>query len=140
MALGDVTLINGDNAALVEILASATVANGVPTGNAGVALQDVKAALGQTGELPKKVRVGCLSTAGSGTMTVQLRLWLRMGSYGWVAGQNLNAGVAIAEDGNDVIQYSEVVDLFDVADRCYLEIVAIAGTSTAVKGFIAISR
>jgi hypothetical protein len=42
--------------------------------------------------------------------------------------------VAIPETGTDAIDYSEDIGDLRAVDRLYLEIVAIAGTSTAVTG------
>lgn len=136
MAIGDVTVISPDSAA-IEILASRTTANGSPSGAVGVLANDVRALLGV---LPKKVRVAVISTAGSGTMTVTLRLWIELGALGWVVAATLNAGSAIAETGTDLIDYSEIIDIVDTADRFYLEVMAIAGTATAVKGELVVDR
>lgn len=137
MALGDITVISPDSAA-IELLASAIAANGAPSGGAaGLAANDVRAVLGV---LPKKMRVAVLSTAGSGTMTATMRLWHHLGALGWVVASTINGGSAIAETGTDTIGYSEIVDILDVADRFYLEIIAIAGTGTAVKGELVLDR
>lgn len=136
MAIGDVTAISPD-ASAIEVLASVIAANGAPAGAVGVSLNDIRAALGA---LPKKVRAAIVSTAGSGVMTAAARVWLHLGAIGWVVAATLNAGAAIAETGADTIGYSEIVDAFDTADRVYIEITAIAGTATAVKGLIAIAR
>jgi len=138
MALGTVTdTINGQSF-IVELLASATVANGIPSGaSAGIETNLLRV----SNKLPDKIRVGVKSTAGSGTMTVTLRVWLRAGAI-WFRAKDLNASsaapstaVAIAETSADAIQYSEEVCGISGADRIYLEIVAIAGTSTAVTGY-----
>lgn len=139
MALGDVTAIIAGRSFAVELLASAIAANGAPAAAAGIDIQQ----LGSSGRIPRQIRVGIKSTAGSGVMTVTLRVWLRFGAaIGWMVAKALAAAdsapqtaVAIAETGNDTIGYAEPVDLVDGADRIYLEIVAIAGTSTAVTGF-----
>lgn len=139
MALGDITTIIPGQSIAVEILASATAANGIPTGSNGVDIN----ALRVSGQLPQSIRVGVKSTAGSGTMTVTPRVWFRFGStVGWQVGQAMAASsaapqtaVAVAETGADTIMYSEVVLLPNGADRIFLEIVAIAGTNTAITGF-----
>lgn len=136
MAIGTVTTLTPD-AAAIELLASATATNGAPTGSAGLSAN----ALAQVfGTIPRKLRVAVVSTAGSGTMTCTLTLWMRLGSLGWVQAQKLNAGSAIAETGTDTIGYSETVDTLECADRFYLEIAAIAGTNTAVTGYLALAR
>ena len=139
MALGDVTVILADKAHAVEILASATAANGIPSGSSGIEAN----ALRERNIAPGRIRIGVKSTAGSGTMTVTLRVWFRFGStIGWMVGKAIEASsatpqtaVAIAETTADAIAYTESVELPAAADRVYLEIVAIAGTSTAVTGF-----
>lgn len=138
MALADVTNTVAGSSFVVELLASATAANGIPSTGA----HGIDANLLRVGsKIPDKIRVGVKSTAGSGTMTVTLRVWLRAGGV-WYRAKDLNASsaapgtaVAIAETSADAIQYSEEVSGVSGADRIALEIVAIAGTSTAVTGF-----
>jgi hypothetical protein len=143
MALGTVTPLNDDSKA-IEFLASLVAANGIPTGNAGLSAQDIRTLLGA---MPSRMLVGAISTAGSGTMTVTLRVWHRLGALGWFVLKALNAStaapstaVAIAETGADTIGYMEMVDGFGIGDRYYLEVVAIGGTSTAVTGYLALGR
>jgi hypothetical protein len=136
MAVGDITVISPD-AAAIEVLASATVANGAPAGAAGIDANTLRSLLGC---LPKTLRAAVQSTAGSGTMTATIRVWIRLGALGWVVAKALNGGAAIAETGTDTIGYSETVDVADTADRYYIELVAIAGTATAVKGLLVVSR
>lgn len=142
MALAAVTATRGD-AHVVELLASAIAVNGLPTGDAGIALDAGFSSDQARGRrpLPKQIRVAVNSTAGSGTMTVTLRVWGRAGGI-WFRLKDLNASsaaphtaVAIPETTADSIKYSEVVECVDGCDRLYLEIVAIAGTSTAVTGY-----
>jgi hypothetical protein len=136
-AIGDVTSVHA-YASVVELLASATATNGAPS-----AANGIDAALSRAfgyGVQPKKMRVAVRSTAGSGTMTVSLRLWMRIGGVGWVVAAALNGASPIAETGTDSIAYSEAVDVLDGADRYYLEITAIAGTSTAVTGYLVVTR
>jgi hypothetical protein len=128
---------------VVELLASATAANGIPSGaSAGI---DVSL-LRKLGKLPDSIRVGVNSTVGSGTMTVTLRVWGRAGAV-WFRLKDLNASsaaphtaVAIAETSADSIKYSEVVDCISGCERLFLEIVAIAGTLTAVTGYAIVGR
>ena len=136
MALGDVTQTVSGQSCMVEILASATATNGAPSGaSAGVEIN----ALNAYGAVPTTARFGCVSTAGSGTMTVALRLWGYMGGK-WAVLKALNGGSNIAETGTDTIGYSEEVTTIHVCSRLYLEITAIAGTSTAVTGYAWIAR
>lgn len=138
MALGDETDTVAGQSYVVEILASAIAANNAPSGaSAGVSTNQ----LARFGRVPDKIRVGVKSTAGSGTMTVTLRTWLYAGGAWFVAKPHATSSaapqtaVAIAETSSDAIQYSEVVTGVSSAARIYLEIVAIAGTNTAVTGY-----
>ena len=121
----------------IELLASAAATNGIPTSTAGIDCNLLRS----KGRIPDKIRVGVASTAGSGTMTVTLRVWGRAGAV-WFRLKDLNASsaaphtaVAISETSADAIQYSEEVSGMSGCDRLYLEIVAIAGTLTAVTGY-----
>jgi hypothetical protein len=143
MALGDITETVAGESCSVEILASAIAANGIPSGTSGIDLSLVRRSIGR---IPASIRVGVRSTAGSGTMTVTLRVWGRAGGV-WFRLKDLNAAstaphtaVAIPETGADSIQFSENVEGVGGCDRLYLEILAIAGTSTAVTGYAIVGR
>jgi hypothetical protein len=143
MALGDLTDTIAGESCVIELLASATAVNGIPTSTAGIDLNAVKRSLGK---IPNSVRVAVRTTAGSDTMTVTLRVWGRAGAL-WFRLKDLNTSsaaphtaVAIPENSTDSIKYSEVVEGVSVCDRLYLEIVAIAGTSTAVTGYGAFGK
>jgi hypothetical protein len=138
MALGaKVDTIAGESFT-IEMLASATAANGIPSGaSAGIETNLLRV----RGKVLDKIRCGVASTAGSGTMTVTLRVWGRAGAV-WFRLKDLNASsaaphtaVAIPETSADSIQYTEEVSGVSGCDRLYLEIVAIAGTATAVTGY-----
>lgn len=129
MALGTETDIIAGESKQVEILASAIATNGAPTSNAGVEIN----ALRIKGAIPSTVRCGCVSTAGSATMTATLKVWFKTPA-GWIVAKSLNAGSAIAETSADSIAYSEDVAVI-AASRIYMEIVAIGGTSTAITGY-----
>lgn len=136
MALGDVTTTLANESFVVEILASATAANGAPSGaSAGIDINLLRVG----GELPTSIRVGIISTAGSGTMTVTLKVWMYAGTK-WFVAQSLNGGSAIAETSADAIQFCESVSVIQGAARIYLEIAAIAGSSTAVTGYAIVGR
>jgi hypothetical protein len=137
MALGTVTDTVAGESYIVELLASAVAANGIPTSTAGIDLS----ALRRYGKVPDRIRVGVKSTAGSGTMAVTLRVWGRAGAL-WFRLKDLAASsaapqtaIAIAETSADAIAYSEVVEGVAGCDRLYLEITVIAGSSTAVTGY-----
>ena len=143
MALADVTDIVAGQSYAVEILASATATNGLPSGTNGVDMNLLRT----LGAIPDRLRIGIKSTAGSGTMTVTLRVWFRFGTIGWLVGKSIEASsatpqtaVAIAETTADAIAYTEVIQCPEAADRMYLEIVAIAGTATAVTGYAFVAR
>lgn len=118
----------------IELLASAIAANGAPAlATAGISCN----AIG----FKDKIRVGIKSTAGSGTMTVSARLWQYSGGV-WFVAKPLAADPSvpqtagtIAETSADGIAWSEEVSGLAGAARIYLEIVAIAGTATAVTGY-----
>lgn len=139
MALGDVTEIIANRALAVELLASATATNGLPSGSSGIDANLLRI----RNQTPERIRIGIKSTAGSATMTVTLRVWYRFGStIGWMVGKAIEASsatpqtaVAIGETTADAIAYTESVEYPSAADRVYLEIVAIGGTSTAVTGY-----
>lgn len=143
MALGTVTDTIVGESFVVELLASAIAANGIPSGaSAGIDASLLR----KLGKMPDKIRVGVASTAGSAVMTVTLRLWGRAGAV-WFRLKDLAASsaapataVAIAETSADAIQYSEEVSGIAGCERLYLEIVAIAGTNTAVTGYAIVGR
>lgn len=144
MALGAITTTIDGEAYAVELLASAIAANGIPTTTAGIDLNALRRDINIKNS--DSVRVGVVTTAGSATMTVTLRVWGRAGAL-WFRLKDLNASsaaphtaVAIPETSADAIQYSEVVEGVAGCDRLYLEIVAIAGTSTAVTGYAIVGR
>lgn len=86
------------------------------------------------------------STAGSGTMTVTLRLWAYSElTHAWhPMGINstitlrgvLDDGTAITEDGADILTHAEPVQFLSGFEYIYAEIVAIGGTATAVDLFL----
>lgn len=144
MGLGTVTTTIAGESFIVELLASATAANGVPSG--GTAGIDANLLRVPGNPIPDKIRVGVASTAGSGTMTVALRVWGHAGGL-WFRLKDLAASSAapttagtIGETGTDSIQYSEEVSGVRGCDRLYLEITAIAGTATAVTGYAIVGR
>ena len=141
MAVGDVTSSGYKNA--IQLLAAATATNSPPSGaSAGVAVN--QAVL--DGGAPRDGTIFVASTAGSGTMTVTLRLWSYLtaaavwapcgtGSTASLRGV-LNGGVAIDEIAADTIAHHEVVGVPWAFDRLYLEITAIGGTATAISAWL----
>lgn len=149
MAIGAITTIEGDLTA-IEILASAITTNNPPASlTAGVSVDVIKSAFGSI--VPDDLSLVVLSTAGSGTMTVTLRLW---GKWGTLAGLTsagawtplgtgadstkgiINGGVAIGETGSNTIRHAEPVSLTAHMERLYVEITAIGGTDTAITVFL----
>ncbi len=143
MALGTITDTIAGESFVVELLASATAANGIPSGaTAGIDISLLR----RNGSLSDKIRVGINSTAGSGTMTATMRVWGRAGAV-WFRLKDLAASsaapqtaVAIAETSADSLKYSEEVSGINSCERLYLEIVAIAGTLTAITGYAIVGR
>ncbi len=142
MALGTKTDTVAGQSYAIELLASAIAANGLPSGTAGIDTNS----LAEFGRVPDKIRVGVNSTAGSGTMSVTLRVWGRAAGI-WFRLKDLNASsaaphtaVAIPETSADAIAYTEEVTGIAGCSRLYLEIVAILGTSTAVTGYALVGR
>lgn len=89
------------------------------------------------------------STAGSGTMTVTLRLWgylaaagkwAPLGTGGDTTKGGLNAGAAIGETTADAIQHCEPFIYGGHFDRLYVEVAAIGGTSTSVDVWMVTPR
>lgn len=150
MALADITKIEGDELVAIEILASATAANSPPaTLTAGVSVDDIKRAFG--GAVPDDLSLVVLSTAGSDTMTVTLRLWAKWGTLAGLTANGawtplgtgadgtkgtVNGGAAIGETGSNTIRHAEPVSLTAHCQRVYVEITNIGGTSTAVTVFL----
>lgn len=117
-----------------QLLTAVTAANSPPSAvTDGISLDE----LNWTDEGSILVK----DTAGSGTMTVTLALWGYSSLSGaWHKMGDLNDGVAIAETSSDDIEYAEpVVGLRDF-QRLYLEVVAIAGTSTAISAWLQVGR
>lgn len=140
MAVGDATTVTDDGAIAIELLATATATNGVPSGaSAGLAVSTIEAALTR---VPPELTLSVYSNAGSGSMSATLRLWFYdpVAADWFPAGTGtdalkgvINAGAAIGETSADKIRHMEPVWFPWHVSRVYLEIVAIAGTATALK-------
>lgn len=134
---------------MLQLLTAATATNGQPSGaTAGFSLK------GRTPGKPQantwnhrnSGAIVVKNTAGSGTMTVTLRLWgYNAQSATWhPLGSDateslrgvLNAKSAIDEDGSDVITHAEPVTGLAAFVRVYLEVTAISGTATAVSAWL----
>lgn len=141
MAAGDISTAGLSRS--IKLLEGATAVNAVPSGAVGVEVNNLISGL-----RPEKMAVSIFSTAGTVTLTVTARLWVRHAASGtWAplgtgtdAGKGvLNGGAAIGETDTDAIRHTEVVDcppaLFD---RLYLQISAIGGTGTAIDAYAVI--
>jgi hypothetical protein len=82
------------------------------------------------------------STAGTGVLTVTVRLWFYSSHTGkwhpFGAGADgtkgtINAGNAMGETDADIVAHTEVIKDFQGFDRVYAQILAIGGTSTAIS-------
>lgn len=121
--------------ASIQLLTARTTTNGVPSlATAGVVLGD----MWRTS--PAALLVA--STAGSGTMTVTLRLWgYSVVSAAWhplgtgadSTKGTINAGAACGETNTDSIAHIEIVDGLYGFERLYAEVTAIGGTATAIS-------
>lgn len=130
---------------LIQLLDDATATNGAPSAATdGVALPQ------RWGDAIALVR----STAGSGTMTCTLKLWVywdgsadgSTDAIGWYPlGTNataadkgkLNEANAIGETGADAIAHVERIVGLNAFTRAYLEVTAIGGTGTAISAWLA---
>lgn len=123
----------------LRLLEAATATNSVPSGgSAGIALTGLP--LGDKAPIDGASLL-VYSTAGSGTMTVTIRLWgyhadgsvwVPLGPGGDTTKGTINEGAAIGETSTDVIRHAEPIDLPGHFSRLYAEITAIGGTSTAI--------
>jgi hypothetical protein len=142
MALG--TVSNDGPCRAIEVLASATATNSVPSGaTAGLDMNLVARA---DNERPESVSLVIASTAGSATMTATFKLWgycpgaadwVPLGPHKTATSKGLiNFGNAVTEHAADALRHAETVNqIFDFS-RVYLEITAIGGTSTAVTAWL----
>lgn len=82
------------------------------------------------------------NTAGSGTITVGVRMWgyyygvnrwlIVPGSRGVATNGGLFDGNVFGEAGSDIIAYAEVLENITGCSRLYAELTFVGGTSTAV--------
>jgi hypothetical protein len=73
------------------------------------------------------------STAGSGTLTADLRLWGYNKALGrWFAIGKPNSGTALAEVGTDLLSHSELIVGLRRFTRLYCQIVSLGGTATEI--------
>lgn len=133
----------------LRLLNAATATNSPPSGaTAGVSLRQRQPGVDGGNWRGKNDGVILVkSTAGSGTMTVTLRVWgysnltsawHPLGSDATTVANRgvLNEEGAIAEDGADNLVHAEPISGLGAFTRIYLEITAIGGTSTAVTSYL----
>jgi hypothetical protein len=141
------------NAGVTETVANGTFAVTDITGGAfaGVALHASQPGVSQAYWLKAwdDGEISGVNTAGSGVMTFQGRVWLMDNlTDAWhpagigdstnpVATRGyLNDGNTIAEDGADVITFTQPISGLTAFKRIYLEVVTITGTSTAITAWL----
>lgn len=126
-----------------QLLDAVTATNGVPSAaTAGIEVNT----LGYGGKGPTACSFILKSTAGSGTMTVTIKMWgydttvavwVPLGTNATAASKGLlNEGNAITEHAADVLRHAEPLDLPNHFDRLYAEVTAIGGTGTAVSAWL----
>lgn len=132
----------------IRLVNAATGTNGAPsTATDGVSLRTRQPGLDGASWRGRNSGVILLkSTAGSGTMTVTVRMWAYspltaawhpLGSSGTEADRGkLNGGNAIDEDGSDNVVHAEPVSGLGAFTRLYSEITAIGGTATAITIYL----
>lgn len=130
-----------------KLLDQVTATNGAPSAaTAGVAMKDFN----RPYVASREASVVVVSTAGSGTMTVTIKMWGYLAAASrWVPlGKNstaatkgiLNDGNAIAETGTDSIGHAEPLLFAGHFDRIYAEVTAIGGTDTAITVWLVVPR
>ena len=134
---------------MIQLIDDVTSANSAPS-----AATDGVAIPARWGDIHFLLR----STAGSGTMTVTVRLWVYRASaledgsgdeVGWYPlGTNstgadrgiLNEGNAIPEVTSNKLEHTERIVGLNAYDRAYCEVTAIGGTATAVSAWLVKAR
>ena len=120
------------------LLSAATATNSAPSGGAaGVSTNSL--AIG--GNIADTCTVLVYSSAGSGTMTVTVKMWgyansiwCPMGSHATDASKGLlNEANAIGETSADTIAHAEPISYIGHFDRVYAELTVIGGSATAIN-------
>jgi hypothetical protein len=134
--------------AFLKLLSAATATNSPPSGaTAGFSLRSRQPGIDGAQWNGKSDGVILVrSSAGTGTMTVTLRMWgyspltanwHPLGTNATMASRGvLNQGNAITEDGSDILTHAETVTGLAAFTRIYLEITAIGGTNTAINAYL----
>lgn len=141
--------------AYLQLLSAATATNGAPSGaTAGFDLRMGQNAGKFNEGFLRSMLEECVlvlkSTAGSGVMTVTVKLWgynprpdewVPLGTHTVDANRGvLNESTAIGEVVSDKLQFAQIVAGLKHFTRVYLEITAIGGTSTAVSAWLLASH
>lgn len=129
----------------IKLLSGATATSAVPT-----AATDGFSLRPDRSDSTQKLGAGTFSdavlflksTAGSGTMTVTVKLWVYndfaaawapLGTHATDATRGrINEGNAIGEVDTDSLRHTERVNALEHYDRVYAQVTAIGGTATAV--------
>jgi len=134
----------------LKLLDGATATNGVPTAG-DVTVGFPLYGIGRTGKSHNVPADGvasltAVSTAGSGTMTCQLRIWLWVdaitnwapyGGHATAASRGLiNLANAIDEVDANLLSHTELISGLNNYKRIYAQVAAIGGTDTAIDLWI----
>lgn len=144
MAIGAITSLGDGDTAEILLLDAATATNSPPSGAAaGISTNLLK----KYGNAPAAVGLKVWSTAGSGVMTVTIRMWgysnatwVPIGTGADTTKGTINSGAAIGETTADSIVHSEVLNYPCDFQRLYAEVTAIGGTATAISAALIVSR
>ena len=125
----------------VTVLSAITSTNSAPSGSAGVETNELVVG----SNVPDTCSLLVYSTAGSGTMTVTIKMWGQCNSIWFPLGTHetaatkgiINEGNALAETSANAIAHAEPISYLGTFDRVYAEVTAIGGTSTAINVVIA---
>ena len=130
---------------IITLLTSATSPNSAPGGAAGTSTNGLKVG----GNVPDTCAVFVKSTAGSGDMSVTIKLfgyvldapisgsWFPLGTHATAATRGIiNEGNPIDEVVPNGLRHVEPLSYCGTFDRLYAEITAIEGDATAVSVFV----
>ena len=140
----------------IKVLDGVTTNNGVPTAGSatvGFALKGlggyvatVSSSMGQSPPLSGQCAFKLKSTAGSGTMTLEVICWVfSLADSEWAplgadvtASKRgmLNGGNAITEVNANSLVHTEYINGLQHYDRVYFQTANIGGTATAVDGWL----
>jgi len=127
----------------IQLLTAATATNSAPSGaTAGVETNGLKVG---SENVPDEATLLVKSTAGSGVMTVTIRMWgyhataavwFPLGVGTDAAKGTINEGSALGETASNTIAHAERFLVPGHFSRLYAEITAIGGTATAISVYV----